>query len=182
MDATLSPHRPLAASPALTPAVAVLALGLATIAGAWGFQLIGGYVPCALCLKERIPYYVGLPLVLVAVIAARRGGPPWLVRGALALAAIAFACGAALGTYHAGAEWGWWPGPADCGTGGGGTTGSTADLLNQLKGIRIVSCTDAPFRFPAAGWGLSFAGWNAVISTVLTLGALLGFARDGGRA
>jgi disulfide bond formation protein DsbB len=27
----------------------------ATIAAAWAFELIGGYVPCALCLQERIP-------------------------------------------------------------------------------------------------------------------------------
>ena len=32
--------------------------GLAAIATAWGFQLIGGYVPCKLCLEQRIPYYL----------------------------------------------------------------------------------------------------------------------------
>ena len=180
MDATLT-HRSAAVSPAFLPAAFVLVLGLATIAGAWGFQLIGGYVPCALCLQERIPYYVGLPLALVAAVASRMGGPAWLVRGALILSAIAFAWGAALGVYHAGAEWKWWAGPSDCGVGGGGTTVNTTDLLDQIKGIRIVSCTDASFRFPNAAWGLSFAGWNAVISAVLALAALFGIARDRAR-
>ncbi len=180
MDATLT-HRPAKTSPAVLPAAAVLVLGLATIAGAWGFQLIGGYVPCALCLKERIPYYVGLPLALVALVAARMGGPAWLVRGALALAAVAFAWGAALGVYHAGAEWGWWPGPADCG-GGASTSASTSGLLNQLNNIHIVSCTEATFRFPPANWGLSFAGWNAVISAVLAIAAIVGIVRDRARA
>ncbi|MEP3665226.1 MAG: disulfide bond formation protein B, partial [Roseibium sp.] len=36
--------------------------GLAAIATAWGFQLVGGFVPCKLCLEQRIPYYAGLPL------------------------------------------------------------------------------------------------------------------------
>jgi disulfide bond formation protein DsbB len=156
-----------------TFAAFVLLLGLATIAGAWGFQLIGGYVPCALCLKERVPYYVGLPAAVVALVAARMGGPSWLVRGALAVTAIAFAWGAYLGVYHAGAEWGWWAGPTDCGTGGAGGVTTTGDLLGQLDKIRIVSCTEASFRF----FGLSFAGWNAVISAVLAMAAIFGATR-----
>jgi len=184
MDATVT-HRTAdlaGPSPALLPAGFVLLLGVVVIAAAWGFQIIGGYVPCALCLQERIPYYVGLPLVLVAVVAAQRGGPAWLVRGALILAAIAFAYGAALGVYHAGAEWRWWDGPADCGGGGAGAATSTGDLLDQLNKIQIVSCTDAPFRLPNADWGLSFAGWNAVVCVVLTLGSLFAIARDARRA
>ena len=51
---------------------------------------------------------------------------------------------------------------------------STQDLLNQLNGIRIVSCTQAAWRF----LGLSFAGWNAVVSTILT--ALSAYAAAGG--
>ena len=43
------------------------ALGLATIAGAWGSQLIGGLVPCELCLEQRMAYYWGLP-VLAAIL------------------------------------------------------------------------------------------------------------------
>ena len=42
-----------------------------TILGALGFEHIGGYQPCALCLQERVPYYAGLPLALVAAIVAR---------------------------------------------------------------------------------------------------------------
>ena len=69
----------------------VLALGLATILGAWGFQLIGGYVPCALCLEQRVPYYVGLPLVLASLLAAFAGAKPTVVRMLLIVAALIFA-------------------------------------------------------------------------------------------
>ena len=154
----------------------VLVVGLATILAAWGFQLIGGYVPCKLCLEERLPYYVGLPIAFVALTSALASAPAWLVRLALALAAIVFLYGAWLGTYHAGAEYGWWAGPSDCGAGGLSAATKSDDLINQLNGIRIVSCTTASWRFPD-GWGLSFAGWNAVVSLLLAAVAALGAAR-----
>ncbi len=130
-------------------------------------------MPCKLCLEERIPYYVGVPIALVALLSAALGGPAWLTRGALALAAIVFLIGAGLGTYHAGAEWTWWPGPGDCGATSTGAT-DTGGLLDSLKNIRVVSCTEASWRFPPANWGLSFAGWNAVISAVLAAGCCAG--------
>jgi disulfide bond formation protein DsbB len=157
-------------------ALFVFLLGLATILAAWGFQLIGGFVPCALCLEQRWPYYIGLPIVLVSLISGWRGGPAWLTRGALGLGGIVFLYGAYLGLYHAGAEWAWWAGPVDCAPGGVTMPTTAGNLLEQLENIRIVSCTEASWRFPA-GWGLSFAGWNAVISVVLGLTAIVAAAR-----
>jgi disulfide bond formation protein DsbB len=168
MSQALSPF-----SPDRLAAAVVFVVGAATIAAAWGFELIGGYVPCALCLQERIPYYVGVPIALVAVFVAFAGGPKWLARLLLLVVAVVFAYGTYLGVYHAGAEWGWWPGPADCGAGAAPPATSAADLLSQIQGMRIVSCTEASWRFPA-GWGLSFAGWNAAASLFLALVALWG--------
>jgi disulfide bond formation protein DsbB len=151
--------------------LAVFVLGLATILGAWAFELIGGYIPCMLCLQERIPYYVGLPLVLVALVAASLGAPGHIARYLLLFAGFVFLIGTGLGIYHAGAEWRWWAGPASC---GGVSTGS-GNLLDQISKIHVVSCTEASWRFA----GLSFAGWNAVVSALLTIGAFWGaFRRD----
>jgi disulfide bond formation protein DsbB len=159
------------------PPAFIFVVGLATILGAWGFQLLGHYVPCKLCLEERWSYYIGLPIALITLSLSMPTitVPDWIRRALLVVIALIFAYGAWLGTYHAGAEWGWWPGPTDCGGGMQGASGQ--DLLNQLKDIRVVSCTDAAFRFPPASWGLSFAGWNAAISAVLVLVALWGAAR-----
>lgn len=154
-------------------AAIVTTIGAATIAAAWGFQLIGGYVPCALCLEERIPYYAGVPVALVALVVAFAGGQGWLIRLLLVVVAAVFAYGAYLGVYHAGAEWGFWPGPADCAAGAAPPATSATDILSQIQGMRIVSCAEASWRFPA-GWGLSFAGWNAVVSIVLVAVALWG--------
>lgn len=154
-------------------AAIVTVVGAATIAAAWGFELIGGYVPCALCLQERVPYYAGVPIALVALVIAFAGGQRWLTRLLLVVVAVVFAYGTYLGVYHAGAEWGFWPGPADCAAGAAPPATSATDILSQIQGMRIVSCTDASWRFPA-DWGLSFAGWNAVASLFLTLVALWG--------
>ena len=87
--------------------------------------------------------------------------------------ALVFAYGAYLGIYHAGAEWGFWPGPTDCAAGSAPPATSAEDLLSQIEGMRIVSCSEASWRFPS-GWGLSFAGWNAAASLVLVALALWG--------
>ncbi len=167
---------PLSLTAPRLSALVVTLLSAATIAAAWAFELIGGYVPCALCLEERIPYYLGVPVALAALLAAWFVAPARLARLLLLLAALIFAWGAYLGIYHAGAEWGFWQGPADCGAGAAPPTTSAADILSQMEGIRIVSCTEASWRFPA-GWGLSFAGWNAAISVLLAAVALWGAAR-----
>lgn len=155
-------------------AIGVFVLGLATILGAWAFQIFGGFVPCQLCLEQRIPYYIGLPLVLVSIISGMVGAPAWLTRGALLLAGLVFVWGVYLSGFHTGVEYGWWLGPADCGAGALPT--GTGNLLEDLNNIRIVSCSEASWRFPD-GWGLSFAGWNLVVSVILAAGALCGASR-----
>src|SRR5690606_27942344 len=45
-----------------------LVLGLAAILGALAFQFIGGLFPCELCYTQRWPYYIGLPLIGIALL------------------------------------------------------------------------------------------------------------------
>jgi disulfide bond formation protein DsbB len=43
-------------------------LGMAfTVGSALAFEHIGGYIPCALCLLQRDPYYYAIPLGAVAM-------------------------------------------------------------------------------------------------------------------
>ena len=145
-----------------------LLLALGAIGGAWSFQLIGGYIPCALCLEQRVPYYVGIPLLCVALLLTRMSVQPFLARALYAAFAVCMAYGLYLAVYHAGAEWEFWAGPTDCG-GKPVLSGDTTSLLAQLETVKVVSCTEAAGRF----FGLSFAGWNAVSTLILTgLGAL----------
>ena len=156
--------------PAVAAALAVFAGSTATILGAWYFQYVLKYPPCPLCLEERLPYHIVIPLSLLLAIAAIVRAPRALIIvGFLAIVA-AMLCSAALGAYHAGVEWHWWPGPADCS--GPITDFSAKPLLDQLRSIRVVRCDEAAWRL----LGLSLAGYNVLISLVLAAIAALGLA------
>ncbi len=151
-------------------ALVVTLVAAATIAGAWVFQF-AGYAPCELCLKQRIPYYVGVPVAFVAfLLASRNSRTP--ARVALALAGLIFVVGAGLGVYHSGVEFGFWPGPADC-TGDLAAASSSQDFLKQLQTIQVVRCDAVAVR----PLGLSLAVWNALISAALAVFALSAASR-----
>ncbi len=162
----------LTQSTATTQKLAALLLllgAIALLAGALGFQHIGGYVPCKLCLAQREPHYAMIPFSLALLFAAWRQWPATLIRITfLALAAVIL-YGAGIGVYQAGAEWDFWLGPNDCG-GGVAITESATDLLAQINKTKIVSCNTASWRM----FGLSFAGWNVVASSILAVIALIG--------
>jgi disulfide bond formation protein DsbB len=151
-------------------ALGVLALSGATILAALAYEHIGGYVPCELCYRQRWAYYLGIPAALLAVLFLR--SRPAVAAGALAVAGVAFLLNTGLGVHHAGVEWGWWAGPAGCSGGVQVSTDANA-LIESLRNGQTVRCDEPAFRF----LGLSFAGWNAVISLALAGLAGLGLQR-----
>ena len=144
-------------------AFAALVISAATILGALGFEHIGGYQPCALCLMQRTPYYVGVPIAAAALLAVWLGAPRALTVALFSAFALLMLYGGGLAVYHSGVEWGFWEGPASCAPTVG--VGSAEDMLNQLATEHAPSCTDAPWRM----LGLSFAGWNVLASALLFL-------------
>ena len=135
-------------------------IGLFTILTALAFQHIGGFIPCELCYAQRVPYYIGLP-ILGAIIGAWTIVPvPLRILATLGVAAI-FAWGTYLGGFHAGVEWGFWPGPTAC-TGTG--EGVSFNDLSNINATRVVPCDQPQVRF----FGLSFAGLNAIFSAIIT--------------
>ncbi|MDR3463903.1 MAG: disulfide bond formation protein B [Beijerinckiaceae bacterium] len=151
-------------------AALTLALPVAAIAGAFAFQA-AGFAPCELCLKERLPYYAGIVLGVVAVLLAWRGSGVALT-ACFAVLALLFLGSAGFGAYHAGVEWGFWPGPGDC-TGALDRPPSMADFMKQLQTIKVVRCDAVAIRI----LGLSLAGWNAVVSLAVAGLATAGAAR-----
>ena len=98
----------------------LLAGMIVVIGSALAFEHIGGYIPCKLCLQQRIPWYAGIPVMLVATLIAWKGGSPRMIRGLLLFSALIMAVSLYLGVNHSGVEWGWWLGPGDCGAVAGG--------------------------------------------------------------
>lgn len=159
---TIAAPNPSAHS-AYKPGALAFLIALAAILGALAFEHIGGYAPCPLCLEQRYAYYVGVPALFVGLVMVSAGftRPAAVLFG---LAALAFLANGALGVYHAGAEWRFWPGPDSC-TGTQGLTTSAGNLLETLKETTVVRCDEPALRI----FGLSLAGWNVVVCLVLVV-------------
>lgn len=144
-------------------AIFIAAVAAATLAGAWFFQLVIGLPPCPLCLDQRIPYYIAVPLALAVAALSKNIS---LARAGFVLLALVLAVGCALAVYHAGIEWKFWAGPTDC-------SGSIVNLnggsiLDQMNQARVIRCDEAAWRL----FGISLAGYNALIAGALALFAL----------
>ncbi|MEP7239788.1 MAG: disulfide bond formation protein B [Devosia sp.] len=145
-----------------------LVLGLVAILGAWGSQIIGHLVPCELCLGQRLAYYWGLP-VLAAILLLWNRLPLAVWYIAMAVGAAIFVWSTYMGVFHAGVEWGFWPGPTAC-TGPAGAL-SFGDL--QTGNVEaVIPCDQVQWRDPLLK--LSLAGYNALLSAVIVV--LLGAA------
>jgi disulfide bond formation protein DsbB len=144
-------------------ALAVLVIAAATIIGAWIFEF-AGYAPCPLCLQQRWAYYALIPLAAIAATAAPARRPILGLMVPIAIASMIF------GIYHSGVEWKWWRGPGTC---AGSLDAGT--LLPSLDNTPVISCEDAALRI----FGLSLAGWNAVISLAMAVIAAMGFRNYG---
>jgi disulfide bond formation protein DsbB len=148
---------------------------IAVIASALAFQHIGGYQPCKLCLGQREPWYVGIPIAFLAIVSLVLNWSPVATRGLMAVAGLVMLYSFVLAVHHAGVEWAWWEGPNDCGAVSGGLANNTNDLLKQLEESVGPSCTEATLRV----LGLSFAGWNALASiAIATLSLFVAFRKS----
>ncbi|MBA8881598.1 disulfide bond formation protein B [Phyllobacterium myrsinacearum] len=157
-------------SPHLKTAVFLLLAMIVTVGSALGFQYIGGYLPCKLCLEQRFPYYAGIPLMALAVLASAYRWPAALTRTLLALGGILMLIGLGLAVFHSGVEWKFWAGPTDCTAVSMSITTNAGNLLNDMNAIHPPACDTAALRV----LGLSFAGWNAIASLILAAIAFRG--------
>ena len=141
----------------------------ALLAAALTFQSLG-YAPCELCILQRWPH---LAAALIGVAIWRLGWSRWLAL----LGVIAALTATGLAIYHSGVELKLWLGPQHC---SGGVSGlaqmSTQDLMSALETAPVVRCDDVAWSL----FGISMAGWNAIISAGLS-GLWLASLRGRGR-
>ncbi|MBM3520788.1 MAG: disulfide bond formation protein B [Alphaproteobacteria bacterium] len=146
-------------------ALLIFAGALVTIVGAWIFEYCG-YLPCELCLMQRWAYYAAIPLAGLIAFLPEKG---FAMRAGLVVLALIWLSSGIFGVYHSGVEWDWWQGPTAC-TGDGGLSDGVPDLAKP-----VVMCDEPAIRI----FGLSLAGWNAVISAVLAILAVAGARHQG---
>lgn len=124
------------------------------------FEAVGHMLPCTLCLKQRDVYWWAMTVAGAGAALGFTRFAPITDRIANMALTLAFLIGMSIAAYHAGVEWKWWPGPAECSGGGQGVT--AADLTALLNGAKgsIPACDRPAWVF----LGLSMAGWNALAS------------------
>jgi disulfide bond formation protein DsbB len=170
--ATATPTRMRDTNAALIAALAIAVIAALTLAGAWFFQLVLDIRPCPLCLEQRYAWYLAFPLGALLAFSAARGAPRAVLVAGLALLALALLANAWLAGYHAGVEWGFWPGPTEC-SGPVLDLGKAGSLLENLDKVKVIRCDEVQWRF----LGLSLAGYNVLLSLAAAALALWGIAR-----
>ena len=133
----------------------------ALLGGAYYFQYVVGLAPCEMCYWQRWPHMVAIGVGLLAL--ASFAWPRLAL--VLALGAIgALLVTAAIGVFHAGVEYHWWAGPQAC-SGNVPVGLSSEELKKYLFGAKMVRCDETAW----AMWGISMAGWNAILSAALAV-------------
>ncbi|HEX8300849.1 disulfide bond formation protein B [Sphingomonas sp.] len=151
-----------------TARLIALFLPLALIAGALGSQVIGGLIPCEMCHWQRWPHYAA---IIVAAMSFAISHRPTRMLFVL-FAAMLIALSGAIGVFHAGVEYHWWPGITPCTT--NVAQGNPMDILAETLKKPLIRCDSAQWSL----FGISLAGFNAIISLA---GAVAIFALAGRR-
>jgi disulfide bond formation protein DsbB len=143
-------------------AAAALAVAAVAIASALFIESIG-YEPCVLCLRQRYPYYVALPVLAAAIGFGMAGSrfAGWS-RGMLQIARFCFSISFVLAGYHVGVEQGLWEGPSSCVTRALDMSSLDA-FAAQISNTMMVSCNTPTFTL----LGFSLAWWNLAVSFLI---------------
>lgn len=145
------------------------ALGsIALLGGAYYFQYVVGLAPCDMCWWQRYPHMLAIlfGLLTLPLMTARQ-----VALACAVLAILALFVTAGIGIFHAGVEYRLWDGPQAC-SGRIPTGLSNEELKKILLGARMVRCDEAAWKM----WGVSMAGWNAILSgglAILLSGSLI---------
>ena len=117
-----------------------------------------GHEPCKLCLYQRIPYFLAIPLIIKILFFKKYR------KIILLILALIFVSSAALAFYHFGIEQGFFSESLVCKVEDLSKLLSKEQLLEQLK-QNSVSCKDVSFKV----LGLSLAAINTIFSLFLSV-------------
>ena len=165
--------RAVQSNPAAAVALAIGIGGLAAIATAYFIQYVLLIAPCPLCLDQRKIWYAIIPVAFVVAMLAQGKAPRRLVHAGLIILVLAMTCSFVFALYHAGVEWKWWAGPADC-TGPIENFGGAGSLLDKMQTTSLVRCDEAAWRF----LGISLAGYNSLMSLAFAVMTFWALVRD----
>ena len=134
----------------------IFLLCLISIISAYFIEYILGHQPCNLCLIERIPYALGLILIILNYTLIKKD------QFIILLLILIFAFSLIISFYHFGIEQGFFEESSVCGLKNVTDTISKEELLKQL-GKKTISCKDVTFKI----FGLSLTTINIVVSLIV---------------
>lgn len=137
------------------------------LGGAYLSQYGFGLYPCEMCWWQRWPHFAALALALLAFALQPR-------RQLVALAAIAILTSGLIGLFHAGVEYGWWPGITSCAAAFGDGTGNA---LEDIMNTPLIRCDQPAWTL----FGISLAGYNFLVSTASAVAILALLGKDRAR-
>tara|TARA_Y100001954_G_scaffold96820_1_gene105680 strand:+ start:526 stop:1020 length:495 start_codon:yes stop_codon:yes gene_type:complete len=128
------------------------------LTSAYFIEYILGHQPCNLCIIERIPYVVGLFLIISIYILKKNE------KFHVLLLILTFIFSLIISIYHFGIEQNFFQESAVCDTKDLNKAITKENLLKQLN-EKAVSCKDVTFRI----FGLSLTSINIVINIILII-------------
>lgn len=151
-------------------AVCAVVVSLVMLAAAWGFQIFAKLDPCPLCLRQREIYWMALGVAFVSAVWAYFTGARGSPRVFHFVLFAIFFTGALMSGFHIGVEQGYWPGPKTCGL-VSGLSITPEDLLALAHGAKVQSggCEKVAWSL----FGISMAGYNLIISVIMSASSLL---------
>ena len=135
----------------------IFLISLISLISAYFIEYILGHQPCNLCLIERIPYVLGITLIILNYFLKKNE------QFIILLLILLFSFSFILSFYHFGIEQSFFEESAVCSIKNASDTISKEELLEQLQ-VRIISCKDVTFRI----FGFSLTSFNMVVSLILT--------------
>jgi disulfide bond formation protein DsbB len=131
---------------------------IVALTSAFIIEHIFGYQPCNLCILERIPYLLGIIVIVFNYKLVH------LEKHFILLLIVIFLFATILSLYHLGIEQGFIEESFVCDLKNGSNLLSKEDILNQLQ-EKNVNCKDVTFKI----LGLSLTSYNVLISLLITI-------------
>jgi|TARA_E500000178_G_C16657027_1_gene588961 disulfide bond formation protein DsbB len=131
----------------------IFVICLTSIISAYFIEFILGHKPCNLCLIERIPYWLGIILIILNF--TFRCKEQFII----ILLILVFSFSSIISFYHFGIEQGFFEESTVCGSNSISNLLSKEEILKELQ-IKNVSCKDVTFRI----FGFSLTTFNIIIS------------------
>ena len=129
-----------------------------SLISAYFIEYVLGHQPCNLCLIERIPYVLGIILIILNYLFKKNE------QFIIVLLTLLFLFSFIISFYHFGIEEGFFEESTVCGLKNTIEVISKEELLKQLQ-VKTVSCKDVTFRI----FGFSLTSLNIIMSLIIVI-------------